>query len=191
MTRQGPGQGYHPKPSKSVLIVRPENLETIKLFGRRHIFKVCTGARYLRGCIGDDESKHGWLRERTLTLEKNISTINKTAGKYLQESYSSVVRAIQSEWIFLQRVTWYMGNAFAGVDKMIRETFLPRLFSGKTKTLSPIVGALSTIPVNKFGLGLLNPVTSSQEKYLSSRVWNWLGPWQEEGSSPMPITYGL
>ena len=71
--------------------------------------------------------------------EKNINTISETAGKYPQESYATMVRAIQSEWIFLQRVTWDTEDAFLGVDKMIQETFLPRLFFGKTKTLSPIV----------------------------------------------------
>ena len=57
----------------------------------------------------------------------------------------------------------------AGVEKIIRKTFLPLLFFGKSKTLSPIVGALSTISVQKSGPGLLNPVTSSQEKCLSSQ----------------------
>ena len=51
---------------------------------------------------------------------------------------------------------------FAEVEKIIPETFLPRLFFGKMKTLFPIVGT----PVKKSGQGLLNPVTSSQEKYL-------------------------
>ena len=78
-----------------------------------------------------------------------------------------MVRVIQSEWIFLQRITWDTGDAFAGVDKMIREQILPPLFFGNTKTLSSVVGALSTIPVKKYGLGILNPVTSAQENYLS------------------------
>ena len=51
---------------------------------------------------------------------------------------------------------------------MIRETFLPRLFFGNTKTLSPVVGALSMIPVKKSVLGILNPLTSAQEKHLRS-----------------------
>ena len=80
-----------------------------------------------------------------------------------------VVRAIQSEWIFLQHVTWDTGDLFAGVDKIIWETFLPCLFFGKTKTLSPIVGNLSTMPIKMAGLGLLNPVTSEKDKYLSSQ----------------------
>ena len=154
------GQGYHPESTKSVLIVRRENIEAEKVFGRRHRFKVCTGARYLGVYIGGNESKIHWLRECVLTWEKNISMISKTMGKYPQESYTVVLRAIQSEWIFLQRVTWNSGDAFRGVEKMIRENFLPRLFLGKTKTLSPIVGVLSTMQFKKAVLGLLNPVTS-------------------------------
>ena len=49
LTRQVPGRGYYPKPSKSVLIIRPDNLEAGKEFRERHGSKVCTGARYLGG----------------------------------------------------------------------------------------------------------------------------------------------
>ena len=50
---------------------------------------------------------------------------------------------------------------------MIWEKNLPRLSEEKTKPLSSIVGSLSTMPVKKTGLGLLNPVKSAKEKYLS------------------------
>ena len=49
---------------------------------------------------------------------------------------------------------------------MLWKTFLPHLLFGKSKTLSPILGTLSTMPVNKASLGLLNTVTSANEKYL-------------------------
>ena len=100
LTRQVPKQGYHPNPTKSVLIVYPENPEKGKVFGDRHGFRVCRGARYVGGYITDDNSKRDWLRESTLTWKKNINTIRKTAGKFPQESYTAVVRAIQSEWMF-------------------------------------------------------------------------------------------
>ena len=54
MTRQGPGQGSHPNPTKSVLIVCTENIEAGKVFGKRHRFRVCTGTCYLGGNIGED-----------------------------------------------------------------------------------------------------------------------------------------
>ena len=46
---------------------------------------------------------------------------------------------------------------------------MPCLLFGKTKTLSPIVENLSTMPIKVDGLGLLNLVTSEKEKYLSSQ----------------------
>ena len=48
------------------------------------------------------------------------------------------------------------------------ETIFSVLFSGKLKYLPSIVGALNTLLVKNFGLGLQNPVMSSNEKYLSS-----------------------
>ena len=55
------------------------------------------------------------------------------------------------------------------MDKIIQETLLPRLFFGNMKTLSPVVGVLSTTPVNKAGIEIMNAVTLEQEKYLSSQ----------------------
>ena len=43
-------------------------------------------------------------------------------------------------------------------------------FLRKDENPLPVVGALSTMPVRKAGLGILNPVASAQEKYLSS-MW--------------------
>ena len=97
LKRQGLGRGYHPDPTKSVLIVCPDNIDPGKLSGARHGFRVCTGARYPGGYISDDESKRDWLGECTLTWEKNINTIRKTVGEYSQESYAAVVHVIQSE----------------------------------------------------------------------------------------------
>ena len=111
-----------------------------------------------------------WLRERTMVEEKNINMIIKTAGKCPQDSYAVVVWAIQSEWIFLQRIIWDTGDAVAGVENMLWEKKLSRLLFRNTKTLSPIVGSLSTMPVKKSGLGLLNPVTPAKEKCLSSQM---------------------
>ena len=96
LTRQVPGHGYYPKLSKSLLIVHPEDLKAGKEFGARYGFKVCTGARYLRGYIGDDNSKINFLRERILTWENNISMISETRGEYPQGSYATVVSVIQS-----------------------------------------------------------------------------------------------
>ena len=65
LKRSGPGYGYSPQTSKIILIVQLYNPTTRKRFGLRHGFKVCTGARYLGGFIGDNVSKHKCLKVRT------------------------------------------------------------------------------------------------------------------------------
>ena len=131
-----------------------------------------------------DERAYGDMGAENLHYQKNH-------GKYPQESYTEVVRVIQPEWIFLQCVTWDTGDAFAGVDKMIRETFLPHILFRKTKSLSPILGALSTIPAKKPGLGLLNTVPSEKYKYLSSQIaiTELIQYVVEEEHNPMPTTF--
>ena len=88
-------------------------------------------------------------------------------GKYPQPSYAQVVHTIQSEWIFLQCVTKNTGYEFAGEERILWGTILPRLLFRKSKSILPIVGNLSMIPVKKSGLGLQNPVISTDEIYLS------------------------
>ena len=90
-----------------------------------------------------------------------------------QESCAEVARVIQSEWIFLQHATWDTGDEFAGVHKMLREIF-SLVFFRTEKNLSPIIGALSTMPVKKDGLGPLNLATSVKENYLISQ-WGSAG----------------
>ena len=51
--------------------------------------------------------------------------------------------------------------------KILQETFLPLPLFGKSKSLPPIVGTLSMMPVKKSVLGLQDQVTSANYKYLS------------------------
>ena len=111
--------------------MHPDNLKAVKRFGLCHGFKVCTGARYLSGFIGDDESKRDCLKVCTNTWERNITKISKTTGKYPQENYATVVCAIQLERIFLQCVKKNSGDVFVGVEKLLRENFLLQIFFEK------------------------------------------------------------
>ena len=80
-------------------------------------------------------------------------------GKYPQESYTVVVRVIQLECIFLQRMKKDTVQEFAGVEKVLLEKVLPRLFFGKSKNLLPIAVTLSKLRVKKASTGLKNNVT--------------------------------
>ena len=78
-----------------------------------------------------------------------------------------MAHAVQSEWIFLQCVNKDTVQALMELENFLWETFLPCLLFGKSKTLPPIVGALSKLPVKKSEMGLQSIMTSSKEKYTS------------------------
>ena len=73
------------------------------------------GALYPGGYIGDEKSKGNWLKNWADKWESEIRVLSKTADKCLQESYTAAACVVQSEWIFLQRMTKDTGKAFAGL----------------------------------------------------------------------------
>ena len=76
----------------------------------------------------------------------------KTTEKYDQDSYAASARAVQSEWVSLQCMMKYMGQTFAGLEKVLQETFLPCLFFGKYKTLPSVIGYLNMLPLKRSGM---------------------------------------
>ena len=123
LKRNGPALRYLPNPTKSILVMHPQNLKAGDEFGRRHGFKVRTGGNYLGSYIGDDKTKGYWIKECAEKWEIDIYALRKTANKYPQESYSAVDHAVQSEWIFLQHVSKYTGQAFTGLKMFCGKTF--------------------------------------------------------------------
>ena len=60
----GPGYGYHPNPSKTVLVVKADVLDRARdIFGGTGIRVTCSGFRYLGGGIGTRKFCHGYLSE--------------------------------------------------------------------------------------------------------------------------------
>ena len=84
LKRNSPVRIYFPGPTKSILAVHPKNFKSGYIFGRRHVFKVCTGARYLGVYIGDDKSRGHWIKEHTEKWDRDIFALSQTVDKYLQ-----------------------------------------------------------------------------------------------------------
>ena len=63
------------------MIVHLNNIKEGGLFVAHYGFTVCTGARYLGGYIGDDESKVDWIKKRTEKWERKIHAVTKAEGK--------------------------------------------------------------------------------------------------------------
>ena len=53
-------------------------------------------------------------------VDRDICDLIKTADIYPQKISAAIARAVQLEWIFLQRVKNYTGQAFTGLEKVLR-----------------------------------------------------------------------
>ena len=159
LTRQGTGRRYHPKQFKlywsfirkiSRLVKSLVIVMDLRCAWLRVILGVTSGKTSPRA-IGWESI---WLCER-----RTLSQSAKPRG--------NISRRVTPRWHAQSNQSRYFYNAspgtrrdvVIGVDKMLRENFLNRLFFVNTKSLSPIVRAQSTIGVKKYGLRILNPVT--------------------------------
>ena len=96
-----------------------------------------------------------------------MRTITKTVSKYPKDIYVEVVCAIRFEWTFFKHLTKDTGHASGGVEKFLWGVLLPCIFSRESKYIPSIIGTLSKMLFKKYGIGQQDPVTSSNEKYLS------------------------
>ena len=110
--------------------MHPQNLELGEEFRQSHGFRVCRGARYIGGYIGDDKTKGDRLKEHKEKWERYICALRKISNKCPQESYAAVAHVVQLKWIFLQCMTNKMAKDFTGLGKVLRETFLACIFFG-------------------------------------------------------------
>ena len=95
-------------------------------------------------------SKIGWRNERETFVQSPKRQVNILRKDIMWSS-------MQSDWreFFGICDEWYR-KPLTGVEKFFRKPFCDVFFFRISKTLSPVVGALNTLLVNKTALGLQN-----------------------------------
>ena len=56
-----------------------------------------------------------------------MKTLGRIATRFPQTAYAGLVKALQNEWTYLQRVTTGNGSLYEPIEKAITEEFLPAL----------------------------------------------------------------
>jgi hypothetical protein len=163
----GPSYGYHPEPSKSILIVQEHNVEEAEMEFTDLLFKVTTGSRYLGGFIGAPSLRDEWIAEKTTFWASAIGELAGTAKLYPQSAYTGLQRSLQQEWQYVQRVVDGIADGFEEVEAAIRTKFLPALFGDDISEPDHFRKLLS-LPVKHAGLALPNPTISGPANYDAS-----------------------
>ena len=101
-----------------------------------------------------------------LRWEHNICIISETAWKYTKNKFRGGTCDPTGMDIFTMHHEGY-GIQVRSIDNILRENFLPHIFSGKYKSLTTFILTLSKMMVKKAGLGLQNIAMLANKKILS------------------------
>ena len=163
----GPARGYFPEPEKSIFIVRPEDEEDAKALLQDFNFRYKDGSRYVGGFIGSRARLLEWLEPKVQEWVAAIKTLSRIAKRFPQTAYTGLVRSLQMEWTYVQRVIPNIEDSFAPVEHALTHHFLPALL-GETPANLNKLRQLSRFPVKLAGLGIPDPVASAPGNFTTS-----------------------
>ena len=167
LCESGPIFGYHPKPSKSWIIVKPQHLDEAKrLFPELQVTDV--GHKYLGSYIGAEEGKVEFIEEKIKEWMKDIDDISKTATREPQVAYAAYIYGLSKRWNYVCRTTPNIAAQLRKLEYKIQETFIPaildRVFSCTEKCRK-----IFALPAREGGLSIYDISETSDMEYHNSR----------------------
>ena len=83
-----PARGYFPKPTKSILVVKPAMVERAKAHFDHLGFTVVTGTRYLGGFIGSYPEKSSHILQKVSKWTTSIAQLSSGAHSFPQVAFA-------------------------------------------------------------------------------------------------------
>lgn len=164
----GPARGYFPEPAKSLYLGRPQDRTRAQEILGEFNFQHRDGARYIGGFVGSKESLDAWLTPKIEEWADHVRLFAKVAHRYPQTAYTGLIKSLQVEWTYLQRVVPSVSDQFGPVEDALREAFLPALFGEDSPDTTDALRDLICFPVRFAGLGVPDPVASAEQHFRNS-----------------------
>ena len=86
LCKHGPGFGYHPKPAKTILILKDETFmpKALEIFGDTGIKITCDGDRHLGAVIGSEKFKDEYVSKKVAGWIEDVKKLSRFAIEDLQ-----------------------------------------------------------------------------------------------------------
>ena len=164
---KGPKYGYFAKPSKCILVTKPERVAKAQ-----EIFKgtdVCVqtegakdsgveinieGTRHLGAAIGTKDFKATYVQKKIDGWSTSISKLSMIAASQPHAAFATFTHCMQSQWNFLARSMPDLAELFVKLEEVILMDFLPALLR---RDLSPLERDVLSLPARLGGLGIPKP----------------------------------
>ena len=194
----GPGYGYHPHPSKSILLVKEEFFDEASAAFRGTGLRVLTsGARFLGGVIGTSQYKMQYTESLIAKWECQVQRLAGLAATQPHAAYSVFVRCIAAKWRFFLRAVECNPELLRRLDDIIDNALLPAL-SGQSLPADSPVRQLMSLPARFGGMAIPVVVDEAPSEYRRATatvksIVNVIAPPPPDDAphlTPAPITDG-
>jgi hypothetical protein len=164
---EGPKFGYFPEPEKSYLVVHANFVNEAKILFADYKVNIVTGQRFLGGFIGGIDDTEKWVQEKVNSWVKAIKCLSKAAKIEPHLANVSLIKSLQNEWGYIQRVITNVEKPFALLKETLESSYLPSLFGAE---VSDIEASLMVVSGKHGGLGIRDPVQTSNLAFISSQT---------------------
>ena len=99
LIESGPRFGYFPNASKSVLVVKPEHIDSARLQFRGQNFSIVTDEACVLGApVGSSEFVMGWIINKVQSWLDEITLLSTIALSQAQFAFSALTHGVMSHW---------------------------------------------------------------------------------------------
>ena len=168
LCESGPKYGYHPNPSKTILIVKdPADLSRAQdMFGPLGVIVTGEGQRHLGAVVGTEEFRKSYIKGKVAKWVEDIEQLSDLAVEEPQSAYSAFTKGILHRWTYVMRTVPDIGELFDPLEAVIANQFIPALVG---RPVSPLERDILELPVRYGGMGIINPSTTSSREYGCSK----------------------
>ncbi len=162
----GPGYGYFPKPSKSILVVKEDHLQAAKeVFKDSGLEITSEGQRHLGAVVGTVEYRNTYVNGKVAAWIEDIKQLAEIAKEEPQIALTAYTKGLCRRWAYTQRTIDGISENFRPLEDVIRNVFIPAIVG---RQISELERRLLALPVRHGGLGIQDPSQTSHYEYSAS-----------------------
>jgi hypothetical protein len=163
----GPLYGYYPKPSKCILLAKPDRLNlALEVFKGSGIDVqtegakdsgveiITTGTRHLGAAVGTEAFKQSYVTKKVDSWVKCVQALAVIASSEPHAAFAAYTHCLQSQWTFLCRSMPANPQLFQPLEDSIRTVFIPALLR---REINDLERDLFSLPARMGGMGICKP----------------------------------
>jgi hypothetical protein len=169
LAREGPSRGYYPEPAKSIFVgCKADEAETCRQALAEFNFQFREGSRCAGGFIASEAAQAEWIEPQIQKWVGGIVLLARVARRFPQMAYAGLVKSLQTEWTYLQRIVPGSDALFGPIEEAIAGIFLPALLGESEAGVQTLRRQLA-LSVRTAGLGIPDPRECARGNFDGSR----------------------